>query len=576
MDGKKYAVKQLAGFDKWRGLTFVNANGVERFKIPPGTCFSCFQEGHRITQCPVKDSPDARARSRIAKLRKDGIVATPEIAVALPLLNLSCDTTLDKAAALALMVTSGHAHEGDFAHSVADVVAAYRTATAPPSTGKYVLDSGATRHFTTRRADLTDYVPYTSHHPVGGAFSSKGSANGEGTLTLELPGGQLRLEKVMLVPQLGVNLIALNRLMMDGIKVTNLSTTLTLIAPGGKKLVNLELAPTTGVASTLSELPPTRPLERLVVDTWGPSPVRGRLGQRFALLVLDRYSGYAWCVVIGAKDAIPQRLVDLMRRLERETGSSIVELQSDKGTEFVNSTVGCYTASQGIHHRRSVPYVHQNGFVENRFRTLFATPHDLYYGQAAPLEHLRVWGCQAYIALPQDGPRRPHKLAPRAVEARFVGYPASQKGWLFWVPSWGKVVTAWSVARWYENNPRPRDETPDERLGEFALDELEELLAAPLNPPVAAGGGEPVVEQMPPPGNGAVDGAGGAGGAQGAAGTPQEGVQAQGEGAGGAAGQEGRAKQDAHEPPPQQQELEGPARRLQRLAGVDGSTLPAY
>ncbi|TNY21424.1 hypothetical protein DMC30DRAFT_394841 [Rhodotorula diobovata] len=245
-DGRKIDVKQLAGFDKWRGGTFTDANNLERFKIPPGTCFACFKEGHRIAQCPSKHEASARALSRVAELRKDGIVVTPEIAVALPLLDLCGDTRLDKAAVQALVVSSGHAHEGNFAHSVTDVStsSAYRAAVTESASGKYVLDSGATRHFTTRRADLADYVPYTTHHPVGGAFGSKGSAEGEGTLTLTLLGGPLCLKKVMLVPRLGVNLIALNRLMMDGIKVTNSSTTLTLTTQGGKKLVDLKLAPT--------------------------------------------------------------------------------------------------------------------------------------------------------------------------------------------------------------------------------------------------------------------------------------------------------------------------------------------
>jgi len=629
----------------------------------------------------VGKSPDDRARSRVAELRKDGISVPPDLAAALPLFDMSGNTTLDKACITALMVRSGLSHDHDFAHSVADAGAssAYRAATAASSSG-YVLDSGATRHFTTRRADLTGYTPYTTHHPVGGAFGSKGRADGKGTLTLKLPGGPLRLEKVMLVPDLGVNLIALNRLMMDGIKVSNSATTLTLTAPGGKKLVDLKLTPTvmleasrllrssahlalaavadpslmhgrlrqlsderlgwllsrseggatmstspstscelcvlgkatqTGVASTSLELPPTRALERLVVDTWGPAPVRGRLGQRFALLVLDRYSGYAWCKVLSSKAAIPQYLVDLMRRLERESGSPIVELLSDNGTEFINSTVGRYTTRQGIHHRRSVPYVHQNGFVENRFRTLFATactllassplplsfwpeafetavyllnrspsvalpskatPFDLYHGRPAPLEHLRVWGCKAYISLPPDGPRRPHKLAPRAVEARFVGYPSSQKGWLFWVPAWGKVVTVWSVARWYERDAAPSESLIDERVSEFVLDELDELLGPPLDPLAAAGGGEQVAEEMPHPGEGAAGGAEAPEGEQGAAETSQEGMRAPGAGVEGAAGQEGDKRVEPDPTPPP----EGPARRSQRLAGVDGATLPTY
>ncbi|TNY16937.1 hypothetical protein DMC30DRAFT_338551, partial [Rhodotorula diobovata] len=52
-----------------------------------------------------------------------------------------------------------------------------------------ILDSGATRHFTTRREDLDNYSPYNAPRPVGGAFGSNGVAEGEGTVTLKLPGG---------------------------------------------------------------------------------------------------------------------------------------------------------------------------------------------------------------------------------------------------------------------------------------------------------------------------------------------------------------------------------------------------
>ncbi|GAA5907887.1 hypothetical protein JCM5296_006124, partial [Sporobolomyces johnsonii] len=73
---------------------------------------------------------------------------------------------------------------------------------APAALSDYILDSGATRHFTTRLDHLHDYRPYAVPHPVGGAFGSGGHAQGEGTVVLTFPSGPVAIPNVMYVPTL--------------------------------------------------------------------------------------------------------------------------------------------------------------------------------------------------------------------------------------------------------------------------------------------------------------------------------------------------------------------------------------
>ncbi|TNY17929.1 hypothetical protein DMC30DRAFT_82855, partial [Rhodotorula diobovata] len=87
----KIDVKRYSGYDKWRGSTFTDANGAERFKIPADSCFGCFKQGHRVAQCPL-ESPDERARSRVAELARDRITVPVSDAMALHVVDLSGET----------------------------------------------------------------------------------------------------------------------------------------------------------------------------------------------------------------------------------------------------------------------------------------------------------------------------------------------------------------------------------------------------------------------------------------------------------------------------------------------------
>ncbi|GAA5993319.1 hypothetical protein JCM11641_001456 [Rhodosporidiobolus odoratus] len=248
----KLPATKYAGFERWRGGTFKDRDGVVRFKVPNGTCFACFGEGHMARECPESDP----AKRRVSELAKCSITVPYSEASALFLVDLNDGGETPDAAVLAVYRALAHPSsspqaeepKGRFVTLLDEVepkLRAFRFSTleddfSPPyafatsTTSDYIIDSGATRHFSTSRDHLHDFVPYTTARPVGGAFGSAGSAIGEGTLVLRLPHGPVSFANVMLVPELGVNLLSMTRMMMAGVRFSNSRTELTITDEEGQ------------------------------------------------------------------------------------------------------------------------------------------------------------------------------------------------------------------------------------------------------------------------------------------------------------------------------------------------------
>jgi len=69
-------------------------------------------------------------------------------------------------------------------------------------------------------------------------------------------------------------------------------------------------------------------------------------------------------------------------------------------------------------------------YVRNRVPTstlpVGFTPYEILHKKKPDLSHLRVWGCQCFVAIP-GGLR--DKAGPRRFEAIFVGYEENRVGW---------------------------------------------------------------------------------------------------------------------------------------------------
>ncbi|GAA5982384.1 hypothetical protein JCM11641_006965 [Rhodosporidiobolus odoratus] len=82
------AADRYTDYQKWRGGTFIDSKGTKRFRVPQGTCFPCFRDGHRRADCEIKNDHRATARSRTAELKKDNILVPMEDANALLVADL--------------------------------------------------------------------------------------------------------------------------------------------------------------------------------------------------------------------------------------------------------------------------------------------------------------------------------------------------------------------------------------------------------------------------------------------------------------------------------------------------------
>ena len=153
--------------------------------------------------------------------------------------------------------------------------------------------------------------------------------------------------------------------------------------------------------------------------------------------------------------------------MERSTSAVIMTVRSGGELELTAGKMGTHLASKGIVSQRTVAYAHQqNGKSERYIRTIeeggqalladsglpmsfwldavltrqylvnrlptstlpsditpFESLHD---GRKPDLSHLRVWGCDCYVAVPNE---IRGKAGPKRFRAIFVGYEEHRVGW---------------------------------------------------------------------------------------------------------------------------------------------------
>ncbi|GAA5988537.1 hypothetical protein JCM11641_003308 [Rhodosporidiobolus odoratus] len=307
----RLAADRYTNYQKWRGGTFVDSQGTTRFKIPEGTCFSCFRDGHRRVECDMKNDRQGTARSRAAELKKNNILVPLEDANALLVADLVDPdrptlTALVAALNLSTSASSPHllppppsspphaslsiidedvnavprnfrvtddGHDEDALRSAAtpDLFSAHPSShVSLPS--KYILDSGATCHFTTRRDHLHNYTPYSTPRNINGAFGSAGVALGEGTVRFSFPSGPVHIASVMLVPALGVNLISMTRLMMAGVCFENDRTTLRLVDEQRRLIAKLPVGASITIEASRVLPSPITPLPSIARNSSNAKP----------------------------------------------------------------------------------------------------------------------------------------------------------------------------------------------------------------------------------------------------------------------------------------------------------------
>ncbi|PAV90485.1 hypothetical protein WR25_22647 [Diploscapter pachys] len=113
---------------------------------------------------------------------------------------------------------------------------------------------------------------------------------------------------------------------------------------------------------------PTRVMERVHVDIFGPLPVTVR-GSRYVLTAVDALTKFAWTIPMPDQKSETIIAVLLERLLPFGMPTMLV---SDRGTNFTSAEFEKFLKMMNISHNTSTPYHHQtNGLVE-RFNKTFA------------------------------------------------------------------------------------------------------------------------------------------------------------------------------------------------------------
>lgn len=186
----------------------------------------------------------------------------------------------------------------------------------------------------------------------------------------------------------------------------------------------------------------TRRLEMVHSDTCGPFRVASKAGAKSFVLFTDDFTRMVWCFFMKSKKETIDAFRDFKVLTERHSGDRILRFRCDNGrAEYDNAVFRDTLRKSGITYEPSAPYTqNQNGVSERMNRTIMEkartmlleaclpdsfwaeavntavylhnrsptrsldgkTPYEAWNGTKPDLSNLRVFGCDAYLHVPDE------------------------------------------------------------------------------------------------------------------------------------------------------------------------------
>jgi len=215
----------------------------------------------------------------------------------------------------------------------------------------------------------------------------------------------------------------------------------------------------------------TEPVQLVHSDICGPLETAIG-GGRYMLLFIDDAARRTDEYILKYKSEAVEKFKEWKALREKESGNQVKRFRKDGGGEYTSKKFAEYLKSEGISKETTTPYTPQcNGVVERANRTImecvrcmlddaglskkyraFAvsvavylknrtptrsvvgkTPYEAWHGSGRKpsLKHLHVFGCLAFVHVPNE---KRKKLDYRATPAIFVGYSISTKQYFVYDP----------------------------------------------------------------------------------------------------------------------------------------------
>ncbi|KAM0998333.1 hypothetical protein ACFX2C_008114 [Malus domestica] len=237
----------------------------------------------------------------------------------------------------------------------------------------------------------------------------------------------------------------------------------------------------------------TKILGLIHTDVCGPMSTTSRGGFSFYITFTDDHSRFGYVYLMKYKSESFERFKEFKNEVEKQTGKQIKILRSDRGGEYLSNEFLDYLKECGIISQWTPPGTPQlNGVSERKNRTLMnmvrsmmssanlpvtfwgyalytaayllnrvpsksvsQTPYEIWHGRKPSLNHVKIWGCEAYVKKLEAT-----KLEARSVRCYFVGYPRETMGYEFYHPDDQKVFVARTVITRHIDNPVPKPLAP--------------------------------------------------------------------------------------------------------------------
>ena len=191
-----------------------------------------------------------------------------------------------------------------------------------------------------------------------------------------------------------------------------------------------------------------------------------REGNRYFITFIDDFSKYSYVYLMKNKSDTFEKLSIFIKEVENNFGKNIKRFMTDREKEYDTLVLNNYIQSLGIVHEITPPYSPSSNEVAERKNRTFInltnamlvscgvpknlwgetvltanyvlnriphkktllTPFELWKKYKTNLDYFKVWGCLAYVRLPD--PKRP-KLGKRASTCVFLGYTLNSPTYRF-------------------------------------------------------------------------------------------------------------------------------------------------
>lgn len=205
-------------------------------------------------------------------------------------------------------------------------------------------------------------------------------------------------------------------------------------------------------------------------------------GSRYFFKITDSATSYRFVYILRNKHETLAKFMQFKQYVENQTSSRIKAIVNENGGEYVSKAFESYISENGIHMHLTAPYTpQQNPVAEVGNRTTvekaramlkhaglpntfwaeavntavylenitpvasrgFSKPHELWFGEPPRHDHLRVFGCLAYVHIGKE--RRLSKFADTAAHGVILGYQEGHRNYRIWLLHEKRVVYSHDV-----------------------------------------------------------------------------------------------------------------------------------